>query len=67
MARRLGFRVAEVGIVWVNREASKLSIFRTLVPALSELRMARRNVRRETGARGTVTSEAVAESPESGV
>jgi dolichyl-phosphate beta-glucosyltransferase len=67
MARRLGFRVEEVGIVWVNREASKLSIFATLVPAIRELLAARRNVRRQTGGRAAVPSEAVAESPESSV
>jgi dolichyl-phosphate beta-glucosyltransferase len=67
MARRLGFRVEEVGIVWVNREASKLSIFATLVPAVRELLAARRNVKRQTRDRAAVASEAVAESPESSV
>ena len=45
MARALGYRLREVGIVWVNREASKLSIFHTLVPAIRDLLRARRNVR----------------------
>jgi dolichyl-phosphate beta-glucosyltransferase len=47
MARRLGFRIREVGIVWSDREASKLSIFKTFVPAVRELMAARRSVRSE--------------------
>ena len=66
MARRLGYRVREVGIVWINREASKLSILRTLVPAVRELLVARRNVRGQTRAHAAVTTEAVTDSPESG-
>jgi dolichyl-phosphate beta-glucosyltransferase len=65
MARRLGYRVREVGIVWVNREASKLSILRTLVPAVRELLLARRNVRGQSWAHGTVAAETVADSSES--
>jgi dolichyl-phosphate beta-glucosyltransferase len=65
MARRLGFRVREVGIVWINREASSLSIVHTLVPAVRELVAARRNVRRQAGARAIAASEPIAESPES--
>jgi dolichyl-phosphate beta-glucosyltransferase len=65
MARRLGFRVSEVGIVWINREASKLSILRTLVPAVRELLTARKNVRRQTGSGAAVPAESVVESPES--
>jgi dolichyl-phosphate beta-glucosyltransferase len=65
MARRLGYRVREVGIVWVNREASKLSIARTLGPAVRELLAARRSVRGQARAQGPVAAEAVADSPES--
>jgi glycosyltransferase involved in cell wall biosynthesis len=65
IARRLGFRVREVGIVWVNRDASTLSILQTLVPAVRELIAVRRNLRRQAGARAVVASERVAESPES--
>src|ERR687896_350951 len=65
MARRLGYRVREVGIVWVNREASKLSIARTLAPAVRELLLARRNVRVQARAHGPVAAEAVADPPES--
>lgn len=50
MARRLGFRVREVGIVWTDREGSKLAIYRVLIPALRELIQARRNVRRQVRA-----------------
>jgi len=45
LARRLGYRVTEVGIRWADREGSKLSIFQVLVPAVRELLAARRNVR----------------------
>jgi dolichyl-phosphate beta-glucosyltransferase len=47
LARRLGFAVAEVGIVWADRRASRLSIRRVLVPAVRELLAARRSVRRQ--------------------
>jgi glycosyltransferase involved in cell wall biosynthesis len=67
LARRLHFRVSEVGIVWVNREASKLSIRRTLVPAVKELLAARRNIRDQRGGHGAVLPPPVAESPESGL
>jgi dolichyl-phosphate beta-glucosyltransferase len=65
MARRLGYRVREVGIVWINREESKLSILRTLGPAVRELLVARRNVRGQARAQAPVAAEAVADSPES--
>jgi dolichyl-phosphate beta-glucosyltransferase len=65
MARRLGYRVREVGIVWVNREASKLSIARTLAPAVRELLLARRNVRGQSRVHAAVAAEAVADSSES--
>jgi hypothetical protein len=67
LARRLGFRRREVGIVWVNRDASKLSISRTLVPAVKELLAARRNVRGQRGAPAAVLAQPVPESPESGL
>src|SRR5918999_727674 len=60
MARRLGYRVREVGIVWVNREASKLSIARTLAPAVRELLLARRNVRVQARAHGPVDGRGAA-------
>jgi dolichyl-phosphate beta-glucosyltransferase len=47
LARRLGFTVREAGIVWSDREGSRLSMFRVLVPVVRELLQARRNVRRQ--------------------
>lgn len=47
LARRLGFRMVEVGIVWVNRPGSRLSMRQMLVRALPELLGARLSVRRE--------------------
>jgi dolichyl-phosphate beta-glucosyltransferase len=46
LARRLGFRIRETGIIWADREGSRLSMHRVLVPVLGELLQARRNVRR---------------------
>jgi dolichyl-phosphate beta-glucosyltransferase len=45
LARALGFSVRECGIVWVNRPSSRLSIGRTMLPALRELIAARRHIR----------------------
>jgi hypothetical protein len=45
LARRLGFRVREVGVAWADREGSKLSITKVLIPAVRELLAARRSVR----------------------
>lgn len=47
MARALGYRVSETGIAWSDREGSRLSMPRVLVPALRDLLAARRHVRRE--------------------
>jgi dolichyl-phosphate beta-glucosyltransferase len=46
MARRLGYKVREVGIEWTNRPDSRLSIRDVLVPVTRELLAARLNVRR---------------------
>jgi glycosyltransferase involved in cell wall biosynthesis len=51
-ARRLGYRVRETGIVWNDREGSRLSMGRVLVPVVRELLAARRNVRRTVGRSG---------------
>jgi dolichyl-phosphate beta-glucosyltransferase len=48
LARRLGFRVTEVGVEWADRRGSKLSITQVLVPAVRELLAARRNVRAQS-------------------
>lgn len=50
LARRLGFRVTEVGVDWADRRGSKLSISQVLVPAVRELLDARRNVRAQVHA-----------------
>ena len=47
LARALGFRLHEVGVHWSDREGSRLSMARVLVPVLRELAAARRHVRRE--------------------
>jgi dolichyl-phosphate beta-glucosyltransferase len=50
LARRLGFRVTEVGVEWADRRGSKLSIMQVLLPAVRELLDARRNVRAQVHA-----------------
>jgi dolichyl-phosphate beta-glucosyltransferase len=47
LARALGFRLREVGVEWSDREGSRLSMLRVLVPVVRELAAARRHVRRE--------------------
>jgi dolichyl-phosphate beta-glucosyltransferase len=51
MARALGYRIRETGIVWSDREGSRLSMARVFVPVIRELIEARRHVRREAGRR----------------
>jgi dolichyl-phosphate beta-glucosyltransferase len=51
LARRQGFRVTELGIVWADRDGSRLSISEVLFPVVRELLAARRNVRRQVGRR----------------
>ena len=46
MARRLGYKVREVGIEWTNRPDSRLSIRDVLIPVTRELLAARLNVHR---------------------
>jgi glycosyltransferase involved in cell wall biosynthesis len=45
LARALGLRIEEVGIAWTDRRGSRLSMTRTLLPAVVELARARRHVR----------------------
>ena len=45
LARRLRFRVVEKGIVWADRDGSRLSMLRVFVPVVVELLVARKNVR----------------------
>lgn len=47
LARALGYRVTETGIAWADREGSRLSMLKVLVPVVRELLNARRHVRRE--------------------
>jgi dolichyl-phosphate beta-glucosyltransferase len=61
MARGLGYRIRETGIVWADREGSRVQMARILVPVVRELIAARRHVRREA-ARGRL--EAVAGTPD---
>ncbi|MCX6387387.1 MAG: glycosyltransferase [Solirubrobacterales bacterium] len=52
LARRLGYGVVETGIVWADREGSRLSMLKVLFPVTRELLAARKNVKRVTSARG---------------
>jgi glycosyltransferase involved in cell wall biosynthesis len=47
MARALGYRIRETGIVWTDREDSRVRMGRILVPVVRDLLAARRHVRRE--------------------
>ncbi len=47
MARALGFELRELGIAWADREGSRLSMPRVIVPAVRDLLRARAHVRRE--------------------
>lgn len=52
LARALGFRLREVGIVWSDRSGSRLAVGRVLVPVVLELLRARAAVRREAARAG---------------
>jgi dolichyl-phosphate beta-glucosyltransferase len=47
MARALGYRLCETGVVWTDRPGSRLRMGRILLPVVRELLAARRHVRRE--------------------
>jgi dolichyl-phosphate beta-glucosyltransferase len=47
MARALGFRIVETGIAWDDRDGSRLSMPRVLIPSVRDLTRARRHVRAE--------------------
>jgi dolichyl-phosphate beta-glucosyltransferase len=47
MARALGYRLRETGIVWTDRDGSRVQMSRVLVTVVRELISARRHVRRE--------------------
>ena len=54
LARALDLRIAEVGIAWQDRAGSRLSMPRTVLPALAELARARGHVRRAVRSGGKV-------------
>lgn len=51
LARSLGYGVTEMGIVWNDRDGSRLSMVRVLLPVIRELLVARRNVKRVSSER----------------
>ena len=56
IARGLGYRVTECGIAWDNREDSRLSMRRVLIPVVRELLRARRHVSRVLGSPPVATA-----------
>jgi dolichyl-phosphate beta-glucosyltransferase len=58
MARALGYRIRETGIVWTDRAGSRLSMARVLVPVVRDLLSARRHVLREAAAARSARSGA---------
>lgn len=67
MARALGYRLTETGIVWTDREGSRVRMGRVLVPVVRELLAARRHVRREAQREARAAEDAgFAEPAESG-
>ncbi len=58
LARALGFRLREVGVEWSDREGSRLSMPRVLVPVVRELAFARGHVRREVARAAPDSAEA---------
>jgi len=61
LARARGFRVAEVGVSWSDREGSRLSMPRVLVPAVRDLVRARASVRQ--AARAPLVARALVPEP----
>ena len=61
MARALGFRLQEVGVVWSDRPGSRLSMARALAPVVADLVRARRHVTREAA---RAAQGAVVEAPD---
>jgi dolichyl-phosphate beta-glucosyltransferase len=62
LARALGFRLREVGVEWNDREGSRLSMLRVVVPVVGELAAARRHVRREVASPAPESAEAASSS-----
>ena len=65
LGKRLGFGTAEVGIDWTDRPNSRLSIRNVLLPAVTELNAARRNVARGEYGGGTSLSDPFRPAPTS--
>jgi len=65
MARALGYKVRETGIVWIDREGSRLSMRALVFKAVRDLLAARRHVRRTVrdGAREPLLAEAADQRP----
>jgi dolichyl-phosphate beta-glucosyltransferase len=67
MARALGYRIRETGIVWTDRDGSRVRMGRILVPVVRELIAARRHVRSEArrgrAAEGRPPAEPAGERP----
>lgn len=61
MARALGYELRELGIVWTDREGSRLSMPAVVVPAVRDLLRARAHVRAE--AARSPTARAVGSTP----
>jgi glycosyltransferase involved in cell wall biosynthesis len=64
MARALGFSITETGIPWTDREGSRLSMPRVVVPVTRELLEARRRVRRVARAKAAAPVAELAEAAE---
>jgi len=62
VARALGYRITETGIVWNDRDGSRLSMTRVFGPVLRELVQARRQVR-AAAAQARVSSELLVPEP----
>jgi dolichyl-phosphate beta-glucosyltransferase len=62
VTRALGYRITETGIVWSDREGSRLSMARVLGPVLRELFAARRHVR-TAAARARASSDTLVPQP----
>jgi dolichyl-phosphate beta-glucosyltransferase len=66
LAKALGLRVQEMGIAWVHRPASRLSIRRVLASAVPDLLRARRHVRAEAARTPPLSDSLTADRVEAG-
>jgi dolichyl-phosphate beta-glucosyltransferase len=64
MARALGYRISETGIVWTDRDGSRVRMGRILIPVVRELFEARRHVRSEASRGRTAEDAPLAEPAE---